>query len=113
MAPLTPVSLRQVSRREFVMTGLGAAVLPSPFMAAFAQASADKSSRDLARLTLKEASELVRRRAASAVELTEDCLARIERHDRAINSFITRDHARMSSRRWMSWLRRHSAGWRS
>jgi aspartyl-tRNA(Asn)/glutamyl-tRNA(Gln) amidotransferase subunit A len=38
---------------------------------------------------LKQASELVRRRDVSSVELTEACLARIERHDRAINAFIT------------------------
>jgi aspartyl-tRNA(Asn)/glutamyl-tRNA(Gln) amidotransferase subunit A len=46
-------------------------------------------SRDLATLTLKQASELLQRRDVSSLELTEACLARIERHDRAINAFIT------------------------
>ena len=70
-----------VSRREFVLTGLAAAA--GPALPASAQ------TRDLTMLTLKQASELVRRRAVSPVDLTEACLARIERHDRAINAFIT------------------------
>ena len=80
-----------LSRRDFIVTGLAgsAFVRATADTSVFAQASADTSARDLAALTLKEASELVRRRAASAVELTEACLARIDRHDRAINSFIT------------------------
>jgi aspartyl-tRNA(Asn)/glutamyl-tRNA(Gln) amidotransferase subunit A len=70
---------------------LAAAAYSALPASAFAQATADKSaqSRDLATLTLKQASELVRRREVSAVLLTEACLARIERYDRAINSFIT------------------------
>jgi aspartyl-tRNA(Asn)/glutamyl-tRNA(Gln) amidotransferase subunit A len=68
------------TRREFL--AVGAAAVASP-LAAFAQ------SKDLATLTLKQASELLRRRDASPVELTEACLARIDRHDRTINAFIT------------------------
>jgi aspartyl-tRNA(Asn)/glutamyl-tRNA(Gln) amidotransferase subunit A len=40
-------------------------------------------------LTLVEAGELLRRRALSAVELTEAVLARIERLDRQLNTFTT------------------------
>jgi aspartyl-tRNA(Asn)/glutamyl-tRNA(Gln) amidotransferase subunit A len=40
-------------------------------------------------LSLTEASALVRDRKVSPVALTEACLARIERHDRALNAFIT------------------------
>jgi hypothetical protein len=90
-----------LSRRDFIITGLASAVVRATAdTSAFAQASADMSPRDLAALTLKEASELVRRRAASAVELTEACLARIDRNDRAINSFITvtRDQALAAAR---------------
>ena len=90
-----------LSRRDFIITGLASAfVRATADTSAFAQASADMSARDLAALTLKEASELVRRRAASAVELTEACLARIDRNDRAINSFITvtRDQALAAAR---------------
>jgi aspartyl-tRNA(Asn)/glutamyl-tRNA(Gln) amidotransferase subunit A len=91
-----------VSRREFVLSGLAAAagtVLP---------ASAQQQTRDLTTLTLKQASELVRRKEVSPVELTEACLARIERHDRAINAFITvtREQARASAREMEAALRR-------
>jgi aspartyl-tRNA(Asn)/glutamyl-tRNA(Gln) amidotransferase subunit A len=71
----------RVSRREFVLTGLAAA--------AYSTLPVSAQSPDLATLTLKQASELVRRKDVSPVELTEACLARIGRHDRAINAFIT------------------------
>jgi aspartyl-tRNA(Asn)/glutamyl-tRNA(Gln) amidotransferase subunit A len=45
-------------------------------------------SRDLALLTLKEASDVLRRRIASPVELTQACLKRIERYNPALNAFI-------------------------
>jgi aspartyl-tRNA(Asn)/glutamyl-tRNA(Gln) amidotransferase subunit A len=84
-------SASRISRREFVLAGLAAAASPRMTASAVAQSAAARSSRlrDLATLTLKEASELVRRRDVSPVELTEACLARIERYDRAINAFIT------------------------
>ncbi len=44
---------------------------------------------DLFRLTITEARQLLRRREASAVELTRACLDRIERVEPALNSFIT------------------------
>jgi len=44
---------------------------------------------DLTRLSLREASALVRRKAVSPVELTEACLARIERLNPVLNAFIT------------------------
>src|SRR5688500_4434060 len=40
-------------------------------------------------LSLSEASALVRDRKVSPVALTEACLARVERHGRALNAFIT------------------------
>src|SRR5208337_2657181 len=46
-------------------------------------------SQDLAALTLKQASDLVRRKAASPVDLTQACLKRIERYNPALNAFIT------------------------
>jgi len=46
-------------------------------------------SQDLAYLTLKEASELVRRRTVSPVELTATCLKRIEAYNATLNAFIT------------------------
>ena len=44
---------------------------------------------DVTSLTLAEASELVRRRKVSPVELTRACLARIERLNPVLNAFIT------------------------
>lgn len=42
---------------------------------------------------MKQAGELLRRRAASSVELTEACLRRIEKYNPAINAFITTTRA--------------------
>ena len=51
-------------------------------------AAVDKPD-DLTALTLLDASELVRARKVSPVELTNACLARIERVNPALNAFIT------------------------
>ncbi|MFL6576258.1 MAG: amidase, partial [Povalibacter sp.] len=55
-------------------------------------ALAAPSPGDLTRLTLVEASELLRRRAISAVELTQACLDRIEKYNPVLNAFITVTH---------------------
>jgi len=78
---MTDDSRSRVSRRDFVLTGLAAA--------AYSTLPLSAQPRDLTTLTLKQASDLLRRRDVSPVELTEACLARIERHERAINAFIT------------------------
>ena len=67
------------SRRQFLATGLGAAVWSQ--VPAFAQ-------EDITRLTLKEASELIRRRRASPVDLVEACLQRIDRYNPTLNAFV-------------------------
>jgi aspartyl-tRNA(Asn)/glutamyl-tRNA(Gln) amidotransferase subunit A len=46
-------------------------------------------SQDLSFLTLKEASELLRRKTVSPVDLTQACLKRIESNNSALNAFIT------------------------
>src|ERR1700722_9096859 len=46
-------------------------------------------TRDLASLTLKEASELLRSKAASPVDLTQACLKRVESFNSKLNAFIT------------------------
>jgi len=70
------------SRRNFILaasaTAAGVALKP-----------ASAESQDLTALTLKQASELLRRKAASPVDLTEACLKRIERYNPALNAFIT------------------------
>src|SRR5437762_3408931 len=76
-----------LSRRDFVAAGLGAAI--SSVLPGFA------ASQDLPSLTLKQASELLRRRQVSPVELTQACLKRIDQYNPSINAFITitRDQA--------------------
>src|SRR5688572_6016794 len=79
------------TRREFLLTGFAVAASPAFVLG---QAPSTRSARsgqagDLATLTLKQASELLRRRDVSPVELTQACLARIDRHEPAINAFIT------------------------
>jgi aspartyl-tRNA(Asn)/glutamyl-tRNA(Gln) amidotransferase subunit A len=87
------------TRREFLIAGLVATACPQLALG---------QSKDPVRLTLKEASELLRRRRVSAVELTEACLARIDRHDKALNAFITvtRDQALNAARETDAELRR-------
>jgi aspartyl-tRNA(Asn)/glutamyl-tRNA(Gln) amidotransferase subunit A len=99
-----------LSRRDFVLTGLAAtagSVLPA---SSFAQAAGGASarSRDLAMLTLKEASDLVRRKDVSPVDLTQACLARIDRYNKAINAFITvtRDEALSTAREMEAEMKR-------
>ena len=75
----SPCSL---NRRSFLLATASAAV-------AAALKPAFGESRDLSFLTLKEASELVRRRLASPVELTQACLKRIDTYNPALNVFIT------------------------
>ena len=81
-----------LSRREFVSMGIGAAA--TAMLPAFA------ASTDLVTLTLKQASDSIRRRDVSAVELTQACLNRIEKYNPSINAFITvtRDQALATAR---------------
>jgi aspartyl-tRNA(Asn)/glutamyl-tRNA(Gln) amidotransferase subunit A len=69
------------SRRAFLATGAGAAT--------WAAKTALGAPQDLTALTLREASQMVRGKAVSPVELTQACLQRIERYNPAINAFIT------------------------
>ena len=54
------------------------------------------SKRALHDLTAAEAAGLIRRREISSLELVEALLARIERLDPALRSFVTVDRARRS-----------------
>jgi aspartyl-tRNA(Asn)/glutamyl-tRNA(Gln) amidotransferase subunit A len=65
------------SRRSFLQASVAAGILSGA------------SKTDLAWLSLHEASDLVRRKSVSPVELTQTCLARIERLNPALNAFIT------------------------
>jgi hypothetical protein len=82
-----------VSRRSF-LAGAATAAIGLTLRPAFGQ------SQDLSYLTLKDASELVRSKTVSPVELTATCLKRIETYNPALNAFITvtRDQAMESAR---------------
>jgi aspartyl-tRNA(Asn)/glutamyl-tRNA(Gln) amidotransferase subunit A len=80
--------LSDPTRRDFLTHTLGAwaaAALPPLQRGAVSPATPD----DLAALSLADASELLRARKASPVELTTACLARIDRLNPALNAFIT------------------------
>lgn len=68
------------SRRSFLAATAAAGL---PLKPAFA------ASQDLSSLTLKAASDLLRRKAASPVELTQACLNRIDRYNSTLKAFIT------------------------
>src|SRR6185437_712112 len=75
------MSLRSQSRRDF----LASAVVAT---AAVAATPASAASQDLTALTLKQASDLVRNKTVSPVDLTQAFLKQIARYDSEINSFI-------------------------
>ena len=79
------------TRRAFLATGLGTAA---------SLALRPAFGEDLAGLTLKQASDLLRTKAASPIQLTQACLQRIERYDLAFNAFITvtKDQALLAAR---------------
>ncbi|HEY1759742.1 MAG TPA: amidase [Bryobacteraceae bacterium] len=68
-----------ISRRSLLSAGIG--------LAAMRPAFADTA--DLTGLTLRQASELLRKKGASPVDLTQACLARIAKYNPALNAFIT------------------------
>jgi aspartyl-tRNA(Asn)/glutamyl-tRNA(Gln) amidotransferase subunit A len=71
-----------ISRRKF-LTASAATAATWALRPAFGQ------SQDLASLTLKQASDLLRTKNVSPVQLTQACLQRIEKHNPAFNAFIT------------------------
>src|SRR6185436_4629176 len=75
-------------RRDFLKATAGvyaAAALGARDVAAQAPASAD----EIAMLSLKDASDLVRRKKVSPLDLTRACLGRVERLNPRLNAFIT------------------------
>jgi hypothetical protein len=73
-----------LNRRTFVQAAATAA-------AGLALKPAFAVSRELAGLTLKQASELLRSKETSAVELTRACLARIEKYNPALSAYVGRE----------------------
>jgi aspartyl-tRNA(Asn)/glutamyl-tRNA(Gln) amidotransferase subunit A len=77
-----------IERRLFIQGGLAA-------MAGLTPNSRAADAADPADLTLEAASQLVRRKRISPVELTRACVARIERLNPKLNAFtaVTADRA--------------------
>jgi aspartyl-tRNA(Asn)/glutamyl-tRNA(Gln) amidotransferase subunit A len=71
-----------LSRREFLMLGAATTAL-------LIGSRAFGTSRDLTSLSLQKASDAVRRKSVSPVELTQACLSRIEKLNPILNAYIT------------------------
>ena len=69
------------SRRAFMASGVGVAAWAAPPIWGAPQ--------DLTALTLRQASQILRSKTVSPVELTQACLRQIERYNPAVNAFIT------------------------
>ncbi len=79
----------QPTRRDFLKTTVGAYTAGVFAMPAQRGGASKQTPDDLAALSLWDAAELLRGRKVSPVELTNACLARIERLNPALNEFIT------------------------
>ncbi len=88
----------ELSRRGFLKSALAAGAAGPLLAAGLTEASVTTQrqsvatvamSGELTRLSIREASELLRKKKVSPVELTRECLARIERYNPALNAFIT------------------------
>ena len=89
-------SLDMWSRRSFVKAGVCSggillmnSSLTEGLMAAQQTSSGREQSADHSKLSIREAGDLVRRKVISPVELTRNCLQRIERLNPDLNAFIT------------------------
>src|SRR6266699_2624984 len=70
-----------ISRRAFLLAGCAAV--------AFSAEMAFSAEDDVALLSLSAASDRVRKKAVSPVELVKGCLQRIERLNPGLNAYIT------------------------
>jgi len=78
----------QHDRRKFLKVAAGA-YAAAAFGTGVSTMQSPSSEDDLTRLSLTEASDWVRLRRVSPVELTRACVARIERLNPSLNAFIT------------------------
>src|SRR6266508_1378289 len=90
------ISPQDLSRRSFIKAGVccgGILLLNSGLTEELRGAPPSflgrEQSTEHTELSIREAGDLVRRRAISPVELTRACLQRIERLNPALNAFIT------------------------
>lgn len=84
----TPIDFTHPTRRGFLATTVGAmaAVSLSALALPHFRQHAD---RNLTALTLRQASDLLRKQGVSSLALTHACLARIEKYQPMVNAFIT------------------------
>jgi aspartyl-tRNA(Asn)/glutamyl-tRNA(Gln) amidotransferase subunit A len=85
------MNIARLSRRSFVKTavaGIAGTLLPRIAGSAEAPAAKPRDPASLSTLTLAAASQLVRAKKISPVELTKACLARIEQLNPKLNAFI-------------------------
>ncbi len=78
-----------MSRREFVVVGVGAAALPALMPVRPVFASAPATPEELVALSLGEASRRIHARQVTSVELTRAVLDRIKVYNPKVNAFIT------------------------
>jgi aspartyl-tRNA(Asn)/glutamyl-tRNA(Gln) amidotransferase subunit A len=81
------MTIDPLTRRSFLAVGAGAAA--AGMAGATLWGAGSGAADDPARLTLRSASDRIRRGALSPVALTQACLARIERLNPLLNAFIT------------------------
>ena len=108
-SPQHPAGDSDLSRRSFLaMTAAAAASLG----VASRTGTSQHADSDITRLSLQDAAEQLRRKRISPVELTQSCLARIQRLDPALNTFITvtADSALAAARDAEAQI--HRGGWR-
>jgi len=77
------------TRREFLETTVGAYTAAAVGSPRQARAATDQKPDEVTALSLSDASDLLQARKLSPVELTNACLARIERLNPGLNAFIT------------------------
>jgi aspartyl-tRNA(Asn)/glutamyl-tRNA(Gln) amidotransferase subunit A len=77
------------TRREFLETTVGAYASTALGVRLGARAAADQKPDEVTALSLADAGDLLQARKVSPVELTNACLARIERLNPVLNAFIT------------------------
>lgn len=78
-----------MSRREFVVVGVGAAALPAVTRVRPAFAGAPAAPEELVTLSLSEASRRMHARQVTSVELTRAVLDRIKVYNPKVNAYIT------------------------
>jgi len=79
----------QPTRREFLQVAVAACASTAFGAPAQRSGASNPTAADLTTLSLVDAAELLRGRKVSPVELTNACLARIERLNPVLNAFIT------------------------